>query len=391
MEVFYQACALAVMKAIAFHYGNEYKEAMYDTSVKGPVAVAVSGGMDSLYSLLFLKESGVELFAMHALFLPPYLRDRAFDLAVERLQECIDVLGVKLAVVDLSVSFEEQVIKPFVQAYLAGKTPNPCALCNPAMKFGLLWDEAAKLGGKSLATGHYVKLVNLADGPAVFAGDDESKDQSYFLARTPLESLARAVFPLARRKKKDIALELANRGIKVPQESESQEICFIKGDDYRSFLRAYAKLHDFKLPGSGPICLVDGQKLGQHSGLWNYTQGQRHGLGIAWKEPLYVLGKDVERNTLIVGPKSSFGRESCLCARPNCLVPPALWPEQVLAKTRYRQRLAPARAELSQDGNLHLHFVGESQQAPAAPGQVAALYAETEQGLRLLAGAEIIS
>lgn len=356
-----------------------------NNALKGPVAVALSGGMDSLYSLLSLMETGAELFALHALFLPPHLREPDAPEALERLHESAASLGVKLHVADLSADFESKVIKPFALAYLAGKTPNPCAYCNPAMKFGLLWDEAARLGAAHIATGHYVKR----DGQAIFAGDDESKDQSYFLALTPLESLARGIFPLASRKKSAIAAELAERKIEVPQKGESQEICFISNNDYRSFLRVYAERSALDLGGPGPIKLPDGEVLGRHNGLWAYTQGQRQGLGIAWKEPLYVLGKDLAENALIVGPKSFFGRESCLCGPPNCFVSPAEWPDTVLAKTRYRQRLAPARVEFCGTG-LRLEFLDDELRAPAAPGQIAALYAATNNGLQLLAGAEIL-
>lgn len=370
-----------------------YKKRMNGSPLNGPVAVALSGGMDSLYSLLSLRESGVGLFGLHALFLPPYLRQPGADEALERLKAGAAALGVALHVADLSKEFEDEVIRPFARAYLAGKTPNPCARCNQAMKFGLLREEAARLGARRIATGHYVKRLDFPDGPAILAADDESKDQSYFLALTPLESLARAVFPLARRKKADIARELAERGVEVPQKAESQEICFISGDDYRSFLRDYARRGGLEPGGPGPIRLPDGRDLGRHAGLWAYTQGQRHGLGIAWKEPLYVLGKDIPDNALIVGPKSVFGRGPCLCAAPNCLADPALWPETVLAKTRYRQPMAPARAEFCTEGGerrLRLRFLDSEAQAPAAPGQVAALYAPTPHGPRLLAGAEII-
>ena len=351
--------------------------------------MALSGGMDSLYSLLSLMERGVEVFALHALFLPEYLRAPEHDEALERLRESARSLGVKLHVADLSAAFENNVIRPFAKAYLAGKTPNPCAHCNPAMKFGLLWEEAARLGAAHLATGHYVKRLTGPDGTAIYAGDDESKDQSYFLSLTPLDSLARAIFPLAQRKKSAIAAELAERGIEVPQKGESQEICFISNNDYRSFLRGYAARNGLTLPGSGPARLPGGEVVGKHGGLWGYTQGQRHGLGIAWKEPLYVLGKDAAENALLVGPRSEFKGEECLCAAPNCFVAPLNWPETVLAKTRYRQRLAPARAEFAAAG-LRLIFLDGEERAPAAPGQIAALYMPTANGLRLLAGAEII-
>lgn len=385
---------MGISAAIAFARSSAYKKRMNDVVFKEPVAVAVSGGMDSLYSLLALKDGGAELFALHAVFLPSYLRSPDAEAVLERLKRSAASFGVKLHVVDLSAAFEEKIIRPFVDAYMDGKTPNPCAICNHAMKFGLLWEEAARLGAGSIATGHYVKLVDLDGQAAVMAGEDESKEQSYFLALTPLQNLARAVFPLARRKKREIAAELARRGVEVPQKGESQEICFITNNDYRAFLSDYAARRGLKLSGPGPALLPDGQAVGRHGGLWGYTQGQRRGLGIAWEEPLYVLGKNVEENALLVGPQSSFGRESCLCSSPNFFVEPSFWPQTVLAKTRYRQRLAPARAEIFMEGGaqmMRLVFLDEEARAPSAPGQVAAVYSPTENGLRLLAGAVIIA
>lgn len=381
-----------LIASIAFHAPCMYKGRM-NNALKGPVAVALSGGMDSLYSLLSLMESGAEVFALHALFLPPYLRPPDAPEALERLRASAASLGVALHVADLAAAFEDKVIRPFAESYLAGKTPNPCAHCNPSMKFGLLMDEAARLGAAHIATGHYVKRVDEgagADAAGIYAADDESKDQSYFLALTPPASLQRAIFPLARCKKSAIAAELARRKIEVPQKGESQEICFITDNDYRTFLRDYAARKGFALGGPGPARLPDGKELARHNGLWAYTQGQRRGLGIAWEEPLYVLGKDIAQNALIVGPKSCFGREVCLCGPPNCFVPPEEWPETVLAKTRYRQALAPARAEFCASG-LRLEFLDDEKRAPAAPGQIAALYEQRQQGLRLLAGAEIIA
>jgi tRNA-specific 2-thiouridylase len=241
---------------------------------------------------------------------------------------------------------------------------------------------------------------------------------------------------LAGLKKYDVLAELSRHAISVPQKEESQEICFVPYNDYRVFLQEYAVLpapealkeqfaqeqaateaakkaakhpgcesiFEFaqkttpNTPGSlsltyGAAVLPDGVRVGTHYGLWNYTEGQRHGLGIAWKEPLFVLGKDVETNTLLVGPKSSFTTQSCVCAQLNCLVPPENWPDIVLAKTRYRQELRSAHYKLwNQNGEqmLQLDFLQDEPIPPPAPGQIAALYTPTPQGNRLLAGAVIV-
>lgn len=400
------------------------------------IAVAASGGADSLFSLISLKNQGYNIFALHALFLPETLRPSSYPAMLSALRESCARLGVELVVTDLSASFEAKVIRPFASAYMSGLTPNPCAGCNQSMKFSLLWDEAARLGAGRIVTGHYAKLLQMPDDIALLAADDASKDQSYFLSLTPLDSLRRAFFPLATLKKSEITAELERQGVNIPQKGESQEICFIPGNDYRAFLQNYLSLPapealkaqiaardeqaraakkaarkrggkapaplSFPAPQQGPgelaqtygpALLPDGTCVGTHYGLWNYTEGQRHGLGIAWKEPLFVLGKDIAANALLVGPKSSFSHSSCRCAQVNCLVNPDLWPETVLAKTRYRQALRPAKARLAiKDGTqiLHLEFADSEPAPPAAPGQVAALYAPTPHGNRLLAGAVIL-
>lgn len=369
-------------------------------------AVAVSGGADSLFSLVQLKEAGLEPVALHALFLPKELRPDSYPAMLQSLQDCCDRLGVRLHIADLAQAFEKLVIAPFVRAYQQGLTPNPCARCNPAMKFGLLWDEAAKLGADCIVTGHYAELAHDAQNPnltAMYAGADQSKDQSYFLSLTPLEKLSRAYFPLGVKSKREVLAELAARGLAVPQPGESQEICFISDNDYRAFLRGRASGIGLELGGPGPVKLPDGRVIAQHKGLWAYTQGQRHGLGIAWSEPLYVLGKNIAENALIVGTRADFGQRGCLCSELNFLVPKEQWPDigqnaggdgqgGLLAKTRYRQSLEPVRvefAELDGEATMTLSFPEREKQSPPAPGQVAAVYARDGHGLRLLAGGVI--
>lgn len=479
------------------------------------LAVAVSGGADSLYSLLRLKEEGANVFALHALLLPPELRFAEYPAMLEGLQKACNTLGVELVITDLSAKFTELVIAPFIKAYSLGYTPNPCAFCNRHIKFGLLREAAFKHGANTLVTGHYVKSLPLYDTAfskatvptgkgsvtpvpanagatvatatsaagnssinaeykntsavtvphssfntgsagagsavpvAIYAASDSSKDQSYFLSLTPIHSLAAGFFPLANLQKSEVLAYLEQRGLEVPQKGESQEICFVTNNDYRLFLQEHSALPGADVlrakaeadkkqfaelkkaakrsrkplpelqaalqqaeqlvngkfnapvassgaeltPHYGPALLQDGTRVGTHYGLWNYTQGQRHGLGLAWKEPLFVLGKDLTQNALIVGPKATFAVPACLCGSVNFLVPPAEWPDIVLAKTRYRQALCPARYKLYEEqGDIKLKLEFEDEPGPpAAPGQVAALYHKTENGLRLLAGAVIES
>lgn len=343
------------------------------------MAVAVSGGRDSLLALALLKEQGHPVVAVHARFLPGDWDEQR--LGAPLLRVC-GQLGVELRVLDLRAEFEEHVVAPFVAEYRAGRTPNPCALCNPRLKFGLLFDKAAEVfGATRIATGHYARLEQDArQGPRLLRGADPAKDQSYFLALVPRERLARAVFPLGAWRKADVAPALDARGLRPPLPLESQEVCFIANDDYKAFLEARGT----RLPGPGPMVLENGAAVGRHQGLWRYTVGQRRGLGVAWSEPLYVLRKDVGRNALVVGPKAALTVSGCVAREVNRLVDRELWPEVVFVKTRYRQEASPARARAVESG-LAFDFL-EPHERPA-PGQVAAAY--DEAGV-LLAGGVIV-
>lgn len=326
-------------------------------------AVAVSGGMDSLLSLVLLKEQGHDLMAVHGHFLPP---NPGWERVADGLAIACGTLGVPFHALDLHKEFDERVIAPFVADYRAGLTPNPCAMCNPRMKFGVLFEAARRLGADRMATGHYVRMVEGAAGRMLARGADAAKDQSYFLSLVPVEMLRRAEFPLAGTLKKDVPGILARHGLTPPLPGESQEICFVPDDDYQKFLAAR-----MNMPGPGPAVLRDGTRVGEHRGLWRHTQGQRRGLGIAWTEPLYVLDKDMARNTLVVGTKDELAAHGCVAGKVNLMRPVDSWPEEVLVQTRYRQKAKPGRVAL-EDGRLRFEFL-EPHVRPT-PGQVAAVY-----------------
>ena len=361
----------------------------------GVIAVAVSGGADSLFSLMTLREQGANLIALHGVFFPADsdAENENREIVREHLAQICRKLGIPFFVADLSHEFRQRVIRPFVQAYADGLTPNPCALCNARIKFGLLQDAALARGADALATGHYARVLHQGEqrDPVLLQGKDNLKDQSYFLALTAPERLAKAVFPMGERHKKDILERLARQGVTIPQPGESQEVCFVPNDAYRDFLPRMAKELGISLPGPGPMLLRDGKRLGTHKGLWQYTEGQRKGLGIGWTEPLHVVGKEREANILRLGPRHEMRAEGCACANVNLLLAPALWPEQVLVKTRYREKPKAARVEAKQgDGGLMLRIRFLQPDTAVAPGQVAAVYIpevhEKEPSLRLVAG-----
>jgi len=312
---------------------------------------------------------------------------------LEALQKNCARLGVQLYVADCVEAFTEAVIKPFVASYASGATPNPCAACNAAMKFGLLLDMALARGADRLATGHYARIIGTDDGMALYAASDASKDQSYFLSLVPRERLAKAFFPLADMRKGDIRAWLAVRGLVPPEPMESQELCFVPHDEYRAFVPRMAERFGIPLSGSGPVVTPDGRQIGMHKGLWQYTEGQRRGLGIAWSEPLYVCGKDMDGNRLIVGGIADLhsgagyagNNVSFACGDMNFLVPPELWPQTVFTRTRYRQEAKAAVVRFAGSG---AEFTETLPGGPFTPGQLATVYAAEDGGggLRVLGG-----
>lgn len=354
----------------------------------GCVAVAVSGGADSLYALARLSREYDKVFALHGLFWPPET-DAPAELAHgAALRQACDRLGVKLHVVDLRAAFDSAVVLPFVEAYRQGHTPNPCAHCNAHIKFGALWEAAQGFGADTLATGHYAaREQHPVYGIALRQGQDSTKDQSYFLSLVAKDRLERALFPLAQQRKADALAALQALGLQVPVPKESQDICFVPQElqgGYRTFLCFQAERRGLKLGGSGPMRLPDGTLVGRHQGLWNYTQGQRRGLGVAYAEALYVTGKNIETNTLLLGVKDDCLMQQCRTHSANMLVPPALWPETLHVRVRYRQHNAPATVEVQPDNSLHIHF--DTPQQASTSGQIATLY--DPQGF-VLAGAVI--
>lgn len=343
---------------------------------RGRLAVAVSGGVDSLCALMLCKRSGRDVMAVHALFSGSE-EDHAE--AVAGLAENCRRLDVPFTVLDLRADFRSNVVSYFASAYSRGLTPNPCAVCNRTMKFGALLEKALGLGADYLVTGHYAALSTgpepaSEEAPLLCRAADARKDQSYFLSLVPRRAFASVCFPLLAQTKEETRRLVAETGLAVPVPRESQEICFIprEADHYRHFLAALMEQEGKTLPGAGPIVLrTEGQDkvLGRHDGLWRYTEGQRQGLGVCWKAPLYVTGKDLATNTLYVGQKEDTLMHGAVVSDLNLMVPEL--PGRALARLRYRQ--APAPALLEQTGN-GLRITLDAPASLSAPGQIAAVY-----------------
>ena len=329
----------------------------------GRIAVAMSGGVDSAVALLRAAPNaiGVTLRLWLDPAGPSAERACCSPDAVIAARETCHRLGLPHVTLDLRDAFRSVVVKPFVDGYAQGLTPNPCMRCNGRFRFDALVAFAARAGADMLWTGHYARIVE-RDGLRLIArGSDPAKDQSYMLATVDPGLLDRVAFPLGSQGKRSTRDEAAAAGLAVAGRAESQEACFLAGDDYRTFLERQGLARR-----PGPIVDRRGVELGRHDGVWRYTPGQRRGIGLAAAEPVYALSADAATNTLTVGPRSALEvREVTVRGRLYLPV------ERAEAKLRYRSEAIPAVVDATADG-----FVLRLEQ-PAhavAPGQVAVLY-----------------
>ena len=330
-------------------------------------AVALSGGADSLASLLLLRDLGHDIMPFHASLTSQSDQEEE---TTEKLRHICLNLGLSLVMLDLTSDFEQAVIEPFVQSYLKGLTPNPCASCNQQIKFGVMFHRVRSMGASFMATGHYAGIFRDKNGVSLCRAKDRSKDQSYFLSLVPADTFLHVIFPLHQMSKAQTLEFLRQKNVTPPVQAESNEICFIK-TDYRDYLSNMIPDHSAR--STGPIINRQGMELGRHKGLWRYTQGQRKGLGIAHEHPLYVLGKDCSINALIVGSRKELLTETCVADLINLHTPAAQWPDKVFVQTRYRQKAGEASVTII-DNRMHINFC-QPRDIPA-PGQVAAVYSE---------------
>ncbi len=272
--------------------------------------------------------------------------------------------------IDAKQPFRDIVVNYFLESYTRGETPNPCLMCNRHIRWGILLEEALKLGADFIATGHYVRTRKKDDGEIqLLRGVDRGKDQAYVLHVLTQAQLKKSLFPVGDYPKAEIR-ELARKfNLPVAEKSDSQDLCFLSGGDYRDFLKEYAP----ESTKSGEIITQAGEVLGEHQGLARYTIGQRKGLGIAAPNPLYVLGKNVATNTLIVGAAEELGQGKMRVNKISWIsgkVPESVFRAQV--KIRYAAK--EAWAEITSTDSTHAQITFDDPQRDITPGQAAVFY-----------------
>lgn len=334
-----------------FQYREENK--------KRTIAVAMSGGVDSSVVAYILKKQGYNIFGVTM---------KTYTEEDKDAKIICDDLGIKHYLLDVRESFKEEVIDYFIDEYLEGRTPNPCIVCNRKIKFGKLIEFAKELGAEALATGHY---ANILDG-TLSIGDDESKDQVYFLSQIKKENLKYTIFPIGKMEKTDVRKLAEELGVRVFAKKDSQEICFVKDGELKNFL---IEKTDGKVEKIGDIVDLDGKILGQHNGLAFYTIGQRKGLGIASANPLYVIALDKKSNRVIVGSNEELMKKRLIANQINLLSVNKIEELNGLecyVKARSRDRLHFCKVKVLDNDTIEIQL--EEELRAVTPGQGAVLY-----------------
>lgn len=305
------------------------------------IVVGLSGGVDSAVAAGLLKEQGWQVIGMMLrLWSDPGTQNRCCapdDMIVA--QHIAEQLEIPFYAIDARQAFYKEVVEPFIDSYARGFTPNPCLRCNRLIRWKYLRSRAKALGAIKIATGHYAQIKTLPDGTKqLLKSPDPEKDQSYFLHLLTQDDLHKTIFPLAEYSKAEVRELAKGFSLPVADRQDSQDLCFVGQGDYRDFIRN-------KYPSAiqpGPMLNQDGKLLGEHTGLADYTIGQRKGLGIAGPEPYYVVQKDLKNNALVIGFKGSLGRTEFFIHRVNWISGNSPKdPFNAKIKIRYKSRAMP--------------------------------------------------
>lgn len=347
------------------------------------VLVAMSGGVDSSVAAYLLKKQGYSVVGVTmCLGVEGAAADSISCCGPQAIHDARLVcqkLSIPHHVLDFSAELDKYVIKNFIEEYSRGRTPNPCIRCNEYLKFNVLLKKAQAMGFQYLATGHYARIVFQNEKGFLKRPKDRDKDQTYFLYGIKRQDLSSILFPLSDLKKSEVRKLAKKAHLPVAEKVESQDICFINDGNYRTMLEK------MKPKGKGLIMALDGTVLGSHTGIENYTIGQRRGLGIAAGKPLYVVAIDREQNRIIVGSKKDMEVNGLMASALNLLVDKL--PEQdIYAQIRYSHTPAECRARIS---NHYLLVRFKLPQQAVTPGQSVVLYdndTDTVLGGAIIAG-----
>ena len=330
------------------------------------VAVAMSGGVDSSLAAALLKEAGYDVSGVYMQLCSNH------DLS--DLEQTCQLLAIPFYKLNLETEFQSLVIDYFCREYSLGRTPNPCVFCNQHIKFGLLLEKALEMGADYLATGHYARIELSPKGYGLLKAVDLTKDQSYFLYTLGQRQLQHLLLPIGNLHKVEVRRLATEMGLPASSRHDSQDICFIPDNDYRSFIAKHIPLK------SGDIVDTNGKVLGKHSGLAQYTVGQRQGLGLTSNERLYVLRLDATNNRLVVGTKDQLSSNRLFASKLSWVSGEA--PRElanITAKVRYKSPEVTAKLHLN-DGLAEVNF--QQPQRAIAPGQAVVFY----QGNAVLGG-----
>lgn len=355
-------------------------------STKKNIIVGMSGGLDSTVAVYLLQQQGYKVLGVTLQLADHYIQDKSKQSGViGRAKAVCDRFGIEHIVVDQTAQFDKCVVNYFADAYFEGNTPNPCVQCNLHMKWESLLKIADERGISKVATGHYAKVKKVGRYYHLFKGEDQVKDQSYFLWRLSQEQLSRTVFPLGDITKDEI--RTIAKELKLPQseQAESQDVCFIPDNDYKAFLKQYFpdRLEKIRV---GNFIDKNGKILGQHEGYYRFTIGQRKGLGLAMGEPVYVREIHPDTNTVVIGSLLDMEDMGCTVTDINWIaVKKSDTMKDILVKVRYRNKGVMARIEPLEAGKYHLLF--SDPVTAVTPGQSAVFYDDE----KVLGGGVILS